>query len=64
MSTRVKVGNLSTDWRDHHKLRVTTQEKDKDGNWKDSTFDVLDAQDVLEDLWAHSGRRFILEEQK
>ena len=62
MSTHVKVGNLSTDWRDHHVLKLTVQEKDAGGEWKEATFEILKAQEQLTDLWAHKGRRFIIEE--
>jgi len=62
MSTHVKVYNLSTDWRDNHVIKVTTQEKDAAGNWKDSTFEILKAQDVSDDLWAYKDRRYIVEE--
>ena len=62
MSVHTKIANLSTDWRDDHVLRVTEQEKDKEGNWQDTTFSILKAQDFLDDLWVYSGRRFIVEE--
>ena len=62
MSTHCKVQNLSTDWRDNHVIKVTTQEKDAAGNWKDSTFEILKAQDVSDDLWAYNDRRYIVEE--
>lgn len=62
MSVRTKIANLSTDWRDGHVLRVTEQVRDSEGNWKDTVFSILKAQDVLDDLWTWSGRRFIIEE--
>ncbi len=62
MSVHTKITNLSTDWRDGHVLRVTEQERDSEGNWKDTVFSILKAQDVLDDLWTWSGRRFIIEE--
>ena len=62
MTTHVKICNLSTDWRDNHVIKVTTQEKDAAGEWKDSTFEILKAQDISDDLWAYKNRRYIVEE--
>jgi len=62
MTIHTKIANLSTDWRDGHILRVHTQEKNSSGEWVTTVTSYLKSQDVLDDLWTYSGRRYIIEE--
>jgi hypothetical protein len=58
VTTRVAVSNADGS----KPVKVITQEKTRDGEWKNVTFELVEAGHVFNQLWVYSHRRFIIEE--
>lgn len=59
MTKKVRIENADTS---NHKVRVTIQRKDADGNWADNESTNIDYPTMMTEQYIHSGARIIIEE--